>query len=77
MYDESMRAAAEQQRQEKQNYLRDNILAKEYDTVVFAAFMEQRKCKQKTFAKTVDDGMNIDNWTLEDLMAVVQEFLHI
>lgn len=47
MYDESMRAAAEQQRQEKQNYLRDNILAKEYDTVVFAAFMEQRKCKQK------------------------------
>ena len=73
-----MAAAAEQQRQEKQNYLRDNILAKEYDTVVFAAFMEQRKCKQKAFTKTaVDDGMNIDNWTLEDLMAVVQEFLDI
>ena len=51
--------------EEKQDYLRENILEKGYDTNMFIDFLKSKKG---------EDGENIDNWTLEDLREVVKEF---
>ena len=55
--------------QEKQIYLRENILDKGYDGEEFAAFLTSKKG---------DDGeeeVDLDNWSLDELKAVVQEFI--
>jgi hypothetical protein len=39
--------------------------------------MEQKRCKYPPFdilSLALDDGMNIDNWNLEDLTEAVNEF---
>lgn len=60
----------------KQDYLMENIVKQNYDSVAFAAFMQSKKCKQLV-KYIVDDGMSIDNWTFEDLQIAVQEFRQI
>ena len=55
---------------EKQIYLRENILDKGYDGEEFAAFLTSKKG---------DDGeeeVDLDNWSLDELKAVVQEFIY-
>ena len=50
--------------EEKQEYLRVNILEKGYETDVFIGFLEEQRM----------DGANVDSWTLEELKTAVQEF---
>lgn len=50
----------------KQNYLRENILARNYDTNQFVQFLQ---------SKRGEGGADIANWTMEDLKKVVQEFI--
>ena len=52
--------------QEKQEYLRDNILDKGYDANLFADYLIQKKGEV---------GADISSWSMEDLRIVVQEFI--
>lgn len=52
-------------REEKQEYLRVNVLEKGYESDVFISFLEDQRI----------DGANIDSWTLDELKSAVQEFL--
>ena len=52
--------------EEKQNYLRQNILDKGYDGNEFSSFLMEKKG---------EDGVDISNWSLNDLQAVVEEFI--
>ena len=52
--------------EEKQNYLRENILDKGYDTNKFVDFLKNKKG---------DEGADVSNWTMEDLKIVVKEFI--
>ena len=54
--------------EEKQNYLRENILEKGYDPNQFVSFLQSKKG---------EEGSDISNWTMEDLQQVVQEFISI
>jgi len=49
---------------DKQEYLREHILDANYDKEDFALYMADLK----------EDGMNIDNWTLFELMGIVKEY---
>ena len=51
--------------EEKQNFLRENILEKNYDTNSFIAFLREKK----------EGGDDIQNWSLHDLQVVVNEFI--
>ena len=51
--------------EEKQNYLRETILEKGYDTSLFTSFLEKKK---------PEAGVDINKWTLEDLKIAVEEF---
>ena len=51
--------------EEKQNYLRENILEKNYDTNSFIAFLREKR----------EGGDDIQNWSLHDLQIVVNEFI--
>ena len=53
--------------EEKQNYLRENILDKGYDTNEFVDFLKSKKG---------EEGADVANWTMEDLKEVVQEFIN-
>ena len=54
--------------EEKQNYLRENILDKGYDASAFVEFLKTKKGEA---------GSDISNWSMEDLCEVVQEFISI
>mmetsp|Transcript_24063 Transcript_24063/g.23967 ORF Transcript_24063/g.23967 Transcript_24063/m.23967 type:complete len:137 (+) Transcript_24063:9-419(+) len=54
----------EEQRKKKQEFIQKEILDKRYDRIDFASYMYE--CKE--------DGTNIDNWKLEELMDIVQDF---
>ena len=54
--------------EEKQNYLRENILEKGYDASAFVEFLKTKKGEA---------GSDISNWSMEDLCEVVQEFISI
>ena len=54
--------------EEKQNYLRLNILEKGYDATTFINFLKSKKGEQ---------GEDISNWSMPDLQKVVQEFISI
>ena len=54
--------------EEKQNYLRVNILDKGYDTNKFIEFLKSKKG---------EDGADITNWTMEDLKHIVKEFISL
>ena len=52
--------------EEKQNYLRENILEKGYDTNKFVEFLKSKKG---------EEGADVTNWNMEDLKKVVKEFI--
>jgi len=52
--------------EEKQNYLRENILDKGYDAEDFVTYLTSKKG---------DEGINLGNWSLEELKSVVQEYI--
>ena len=52
--------------EEKQNYLRQNILDKGYDANEFVAFLQSKKGEAAS---------DITNWSMKDLHIVVQEFI--
>ena len=54
--------------QEKQNYLRVNIMDAGYDANAFVEFL---------MGKKGEDGADVGNWSLPDLKNVVQEFIAI
>ena len=54
--------------EEKQNYLRENILEKGYDANDFVEFLKSKKG---------DQGADVSNWTMEDLKQVVAEFISL
>jgi sorting nexin-7/30/sorting nexin-8 len=52
--------------EEKQNFLRENILEKGYDTNMFVEFLMDKKG---------EGGADVSNWSLSDLQLVVKEFI--
>ena len=52
--------------EEKQNYLRENILDKGYEAEDFVSYLTQKKG---------DEGVDLNNWTLEELKLLVQEYI--
>ena len=52
--------------EEKQNFLREKILEKGYDTNEFVQFLTDKKGQ---------DGADVSNWSMEDLQTVVTEFI--
>ncbi len=52
--------------EEKQIYLRENILEKGYDANLFANYLIEKKG---------EDGADIGSWSMNDLQKVVQEFI--
>jgi len=54
--------------EEKQNFLREKILDKGYDTNQFVQFLTEKKG---------EDGADVANWTMEDLIKVVNEFIKL
>ena len=54
--------------EEKQNFLRQNILDKGYDTNLFVDFLMDKKG---------EEGADVGNWTMSDLKMVVQEFISL
>ena len=61
-----MKKMEEKDMEEKQKYLRQNILDKGYDANQFIAFLESKKG---------EGASDISNWSKIDLYAVVQEFI--
>ena len=54
--------------EEKQNFLREKILDKGYDTNDFTIFLK---------AKKGEDGEDVSNWTMPELEQVVKEFISL
>ena len=52
--------------EEKQNYLRENILDKGYEAEDFVSYLTQKKG---------DEGVDLNNWTLDELKLLVQEYI--
>ncbi len=52
--------------EEKQNYLRENILDKGYEAEDFVTYLTSKKG---------DEGVDLGNWQLDELKAVVQEYI--
>ena len=52
--------------EEKQNFLRENILEKGYDTNMFVDFL---------MGKKGEEGADVGNWSMNDLKLVVNEFI--
>ena len=52
--------------EEKQNYLRENILDKGYEAEDFVSYLIQKKG---------DEGVDLSNWSLNELKLVVQEYI--
>ena len=56
----------EESQEDKQNFLRENILEKGYDVNQFVSFLTSKKGEA---------GSDISNWSMNDLYDVVQEFI--
>ena len=56
----------EESQEDKQNFLRENILEKGYDVNQFVSFLKSKKGEA---------GSDISNWSMNDLYEVVQEFI--
>ena len=56
----------EKEQEEKQNYLRQNILDKGYDANDFVSFLQSKKGEAAS---------DISNWSMKDLQEVVQEYI--
>ena len=55
--------------EEKQNYLRENILDKGYDAEDFVTFMTSKKQGDE------EEGVDLGNWSLNELKMVVQQYI--
>ena len=55
--------------EEKQNYLRENILDKGYDAEEFVTFLTSKKGGDD------DEGVDLGNWSLNELKMVVQQYI--
>ena len=60
--------ADDSSQEQKQNFLRENILDKGYDTNMFVDFL---------IGKKGEDGADVGNWSMNDLKIVVKEFISI
>ena len=58
----------EETMEEKQNFLRENILEQGYDVNKFVEFLIDKKG---------EGGADVGNWSLSDLQIVVQEFINL
>ena len=69
-------ATDEDLRNLKQSYLLENIINVGHDPNDFAQYIEslKRKPQKSLTGECVADGMNIDNWTFEDLKEVVTRY---
>ena len=56
----------EKEQEEKQNYLRQNILDKGYDANDFVSFLQSKKG---------EGASDISNWSMTDLQNVVKEYI--
>eukprot|EP00826_Nyctotherus_ovalis_P051788 TRINITY_DN648_c0_g4_i1.p7 TRINITY_DN648_c0_g4~~TRINITY_DN648_c0_g4_i1.p7 ORF type:complete len:110 (-),score=41.44 TRINITY_DN648_c0_g4_i1:1535-1864(-) len=63
---------ADEDREKKQNYLRDNIMDKGYDTDKFITFLIN--LKGTAHWHNIEDGANIDVWTFDELGEMVERF---
>ena len=54
--------------EDKQNYLRENILEKGYDVNMFINYLKSQKG---------EEGADISNWSMSDLQKVVQDFVNL
>ena len=54
--------------EEKQNFLRESILEKGYDTSKFVEFLTSKKG---------EEGADVSNWSMNDLKVVVKEFIKL
>ena len=52
--------------QQKQLFLRENILDKGYEAEDFVSYLTSKKG---------DEGINLNNWSLDELKSVVNEFI--
>ena len=52
--------------EEKQNFLRENILDQGYDVNMFVEFL---------IGKKGEDGADVGNWSMRELQLVVNEFI--
>ena len=53
-------------REDKQLFLKENIMDQEYDVNTFVEFMDNER----------SDGGNIDNWDMDSLEEAVNRFVH-
>lgn len=63
-----MSEEVDKETEEKQNFLRENILERGYDTNAFIEFLIQKKG---------EGGDDVANWSLPDLKVVVSEFISL
>jgi hypothetical protein len=54
--------------EQKQSYLRENILNKGYEAEEFMSFLNTKKGEK---------GLDLNNWTMEELEETVSEFIEI
>jgi len=64
----------EEEREQKQTYLRVNILEKGYDTVKFITFLQEQRGIFFRIYLLKDEGDNVDNWKLDELESIVLKF---
>ena len=55
--------------EEKQNYLRENIIDKGYDADEFVSFLGQRKGLE------IEEGIDLNDFSLDELKTLVQDFI--
>ena len=61
-----MKKEDEYSNEEKRKYLRKEIIDKGYDVNEFQSFLYYKKGKE---------GMVIDNWTMDELKAIIKEYM--
>ena len=63
-------------RKTKQDYLVEHVVNPGYDTNSFTEFMNYKKGKGFQFELTecIEDGANVDNWTMDELIVAVGDF---
>jgi len=64
----------ESERNEKQLFLQQEIIDKNYDTDLFTLWIETQKDDGKSSPHNSNLGANIDNWSMEELKEIVAEF---
>ena len=61
------------EKQKKQDFLLIEVINKGYNQVEFAQYIDSKKGKSRV-SYCLENGTEIDNWSLTELMDVVHEF---